>query len=133
MTRPSVLVVEDDASIRGVLQAALAAEGCEVLIAKDGASALDLAARRAPALILLDLRLPGMDGSEFARAYHQLPGRHAPTIVLSAAPDARELASELGVEAFVPKPFDLDDLMRLVERYLGRMPGPKSDSSRSGS
>ncbi len=127
MTRPSVLVVEDDASIRGVLQAALAAEGCEVLIAKDGRSALELATHRAPALILLDLRLPGMDGFEFSRAYHQLPGRHAPTIVVSAAPDARELASELGVEAFVPKPFDLDDLIRLIDRYLGRVPGAKSE------
>jgi CheY-like chemotaxis protein len=118
VTRPSILVVEDDEAIRGVLEAALVAEGYEVLIAKDGRSALELATRRTPALILLDLRLPGMDGSEFARAYHQLPGRHAPTIVLSAAPDARERASELGVRAFVAKPFDLDQLILLVERYL---------------
>ncbi|MDQ3870456.1 MAG: response regulator [Chloroflexota bacterium] len=123
VARPCVLVVEDDDSIRALLEAALSGEGYEVVAARDGRAALELASRRRPGLILLDLRLPGMDGTEFVHAYRQLPGRHAPTIVLSASPGAGEHASELGADAFIPKPFDVDEVIRLVDRYSRRAPG----------
>lgn len=114
-----VLVLDDDKAIRELLEDALSARGYEVVLARDARSALEQIAHNPPALILLDLRLRGMDGAEFARAYRRFPGRHAPTIVVSAADDAAAQARELGAQAHLRKPFDVDELIGLVERYAG--------------
>lgn len=115
-----VLVVDDDADIREAVELALSDEGYEVVAAPDGATALDLAAESPPALILLDLRMPVMDGSEFVRAYRRQPGPHASIVVLTAAYDAAGGAAEIQADGYLEKPFGLDELLETVGRYTRR-------------
>jgi CheY-like chemotaxis protein len=113
-----VLVVDDDDSIRQVVVAALQDEGYAVLEAHHGAAALDRLARHRVDLILLDMRMPVMNGWEFARAYGQRPGPHAPIITMTAATDAGRWGAEIGADTILGKPFDIDELLRAVEVCL---------------
>ena len=91
-----------------------------MLTAEHGAAALQIVASTTPAVILLDMRMPVMDGWEFAQAYRERPGPRAPIIVFTAARDAAERASEIWADAHLAKPFSLDDLIELVERLAPR-------------
>ena len=112
-----VLVVDDDEGVRELMVMALSSAGYEVVSAPDGAAALQLLATALPAVILLDLLMPTMDGWEFARLYEQRPGPHAPIIVLTAARDAQARAAEIKADAWLAKPFHLDALFACVEQY----------------
>lgn len=112
MTR--VLVIDDDASIRRVIAYALSDEGYHVDQASDGQEALDLIARRHPNVILLDMKMPGLDGWAFVQLYRQRYERRAPIIVLTAAQDAAKRSAEVKADGYVPKPFDLDLLIERV-------------------
>ena len=79
-----ILIADDDAATREFLSFALTDEGYEVHTVPNGAAALCAVAEHQPALILLDTRMPIMDGAAFVQAYHQRRGLHAPIIVLSA-------------------------------------------------
>ena len=116
-TGQPILVVDDDEMIRDFVGMVLTEEGFEVLTAPDGAAALDLADEHQPSLILLDMRMPGVDGWGFAHEYRQRPGPHAPIVVVTAAVDAAESAAEIAAEGYLAKPFDLDDLLQVVSRY----------------
>lgn len=117
--RPRVLVVDDDASIRQFLHLALSDRGYEVVLAEHGKAALVAISEAPPHLVLLDMRMPMMDGWSFAAAYRELPGPRAPVIVLTAARDAAEYASQIQADAFLAKPFALSDLFRLVSSFAG--------------
>jgi CheY-like chemotaxis protein len=110
-----VLVVEDDPSIRELVVLALGDEGHEVDEAPDGRTALEVVARRQPDVIVLDMKMPGMDGWQFARTYRERYGARTPIIVFTAATDAAARAAEVGAEAVVAKPFDLEALIERVE------------------
>jgi two-component system, chemotaxis family, chemotaxis protein CheY len=110
-----VLVVEDDDSIREMLELALADEGYEVLSAPNGAVALELLERAAPDVILLDMKMPVMDGWQFALNYQQRMCGQAPLIVFTAAQDPAVPAEEIAARHYLGKPFDLDDLLRAIE------------------
>ncbi|HZQ98660.1 MAG TPA: response regulator [Chloroflexota bacterium] len=112
-----VLVVDDDEAILDVVQMVLSEAGYEVLTAADGAEALAAADRRPPRVILLDMRMPVMDGWQFARAYRQAPGPHAPIVVVTAAVDAARRAAEVDAEDVLPKPFRVEELLAVVDRY----------------
>lgn len=112
-----VLVVDDDDTIRELIATALSDEGYEIQTAAHGADALDLIARWSPDLILLDMRMPVMDGWEFSEAYRQLPGPLAPIVVLTAGRDAASSASQVAAAGFVSKPFDLNGLLEVVARF----------------
>lgn len=112
-----VLVVDDDASIRDLIEMALADCGYAVEAAADGAAALEVIRYTRPSVILLDMRMPVMDGWEFSRAYRNLPGPHVPIVVLTAARDAGQRAAEISADAFLGKPFDLNDLLSIVAHY----------------
>jgi CheY-like chemotaxis protein len=113
-----ILVVDDDASIRSFIELALYTEGYQVVTAPNGALALhDVADHGEPDLILLDMRMPVMDGWQFAQAYRQRPAPHAPIIVMTAAQHAREWCAEVNADACLPKPFDLDALIACVEKF----------------
>lgn len=120
--RGPVLVVEDDPDLAGLLRMILADEGYAVETAANGAEALRNVAARMPAVILLDMRMPVMNGWEFARAFEARYGRAAPIVVVTAAEDARARAEEIGADAWLAKPFDLDDVLRVVAR-LGAAAG----------
>jgi DNA-binding response OmpR family regulator len=114
-----VLVVEDDQSIRELVVYALGDEGHEVDEATDGQSALDMIALRRPDVIVLDMKMPGMDGWQFARVYRERHGTETPIIVFTAAADAAARAAEVGAEAVVSKPFDLDALIERIQAVTG--------------
>ncbi len=111
-----VLLVDDDESIREFISQALADEGYEVTTATQGAAALDLLDERQPNLILLDLRMPVLDGWGFLEAYRGKPGPHAPVVALTASHDKATSRLPPGVSALIAKPFDLYELLDLVER-----------------
>lgn len=115
-----ILLVDDDASIREFVSLALTDEGYDVVTAQNGAVALNLIVQYPPALILLDMRMPIMDGWEFARAYRQTPGSKAPIIMLTAATDAEAFATQVGADDFLAKPFGLDELLDMVSRFIGQ-------------
>src|SRR5262245_17777894 len=85
MSGERVLLVDDDESIRQVVSIFLSDEGYEIAGAGNGREALELVTDFRPDIILLDLRMPVMDGWEFARTYRELPGPHAPIIAFVAA------------------------------------------------
>jgi CheY-like chemotaxis protein len=116
-----VLIVDDDPDILEFVSIALEDEGYNVASAPHGAAALERlnAGTATPDVILLDMRMPVMDGWEFARVYRQAPGPHAPIIVLTAAQDAAERAAQINAQAFLGKPFEIDELLNSIERVAG--------------
>ena len=113
-----VLLVEDEVSIAGLVRQLLTVEGIEVRTAANGRQALAALADKPARLILLDMRMPVMNGWEFAAAYRESPPPHAPIVVMSAGRDVARKAADVAAAAFIAKPFDLDELVRLVKRYL---------------
>jgi two-component system, chemotaxis family, chemotaxis protein CheY len=117
MNTKRILVVDDDNAIREFVEMALHDEGYEVAVAEHGLDALDRLHGKAVDLILLDMRMPVMDGWAFLNVYHDLPSPHVPVIAVSA--NARSLAATTeDVVAFLAKPYDLEELIDLIERYL---------------
>lgn len=90
-----------------------------MLTAEHGAAALEIVASTTPAVILLDMRMPVMDGWTFARHYRDAYQPGAPIVVCTAARDAGERAAQIGADGTLPKPFRLDDLLDTVERFVG--------------
>jgi urea transport system substrate-binding protein len=117
--RKRVLVVEDDEDVRVIVAMELEALGHEVVQAENGRAALEAIEQARPNLILLDMRMPVMDGWHFASELKRRHGRVAPIVVLTAAPDARERAREVGADGWLSKPFELAALFDVVTRQLG--------------
>jgi two-component system, chemotaxis family, chemotaxis protein CheY len=117
---PHVLVVDDDPDVRDLVEIVLSGGGYAVTTARDGAAALDLLRRTKADLILLDMRMPIMDGWEFARVYRQQPGPHAPIVAFTAARDAALRADEIQADGYLAKPFDVAELLELVARHTGQ-------------
>jgi CheY-like chemotaxis protein len=120
-----VLVVEDLPALRHLLALALADEGFAVHTAADGAEALAGLEEADPCLILLDLRMPVMDGHAFARAYRARGDADAPIVVMTAEARPGDLR-EIGPVHVVPKPFDLGELLPVVERWVRAHPPRRS-------
>lgn len=115
---PTVLVVDDDPGVLDVLSLALDAEGYDVVLARNGREALEQANKRRPKLMLVDLMMPIMDGWQFVRECRKLKNfMRTPVIILSAARNVEESTGDLGVQAVVAKPFNLDHLLRLVATH----------------
>jgi CheY-like chemotaxis protein len=114
-SRP-VLVVDDDPAIRDAVRDLLEDHGILVETATDGRDALNKVTARPPRLVLLDMRMPVMDGWGFARALRE-HGIFPPVVVMTAAADARRWAEEIGAIGVVAKPFGVDELIGAVRRY----------------
>lgn len=114
-----ILIVDDDRSILETISDLLRTEGYAVLTAGDGAEGLEVAVRARPSLVLLDMRMAGMDGWGFARGMRER-GLRFPVLVMTAASDARRWAEEIGADGYIAKPFDVDELLRLVDRFQER-------------
>jgi len=123
-----ILVVDDDATIRELIELALTDEGYEIIAARNGAEALAVVGAAPVDLILLDIRMPIMDGWTFARTYRDLPGPHAPIIVLTASRGTGEGAADVAVAAFLAKPFEIAPLLAAVAHALTSH-GPGTASS----
>jgi two-component system, chemotaxis family, chemotaxis protein CheY len=118
MPAERILIVDDDESIRQIVRLCLSDEGYEVCEAANGLAALEALETFRPNLILLDLRMPVMDGWEFARRYEMLPEPHAPIVAFVAALNAELECADLATAGILTKPFDLDELLSAVRGQL---------------
>jgi CheY-like chemotaxis protein len=113
-----VLVVDDDAGIQEMLEAALQDEGYRVVIARDGIEALEQIKQDIPAVILLDVMMPRMNGFEFAeKLKHDEHIPQIPIIVLTADGHAAQKAARIGATDWLEKPLDYDRLLDCVYSY----------------
>ncbi|HAA28804.1 MAG TPA: response regulator [Cyanobacteria bacterium UBA8553] len=119
--QPLVLVVDDNEDNLLLLTFLLEQLGCELLTAKDGKTALDLAKSYEPTLILLDMMLPDLDGMEVCSRLRQNPlTTNIPVIAVTAMarPEDRERILKAGCNEYVIKPYAVDELEMLLHRYL---------------
>jgi DNA-binding response OmpR family regulator len=116
---PLVLVVDDDPPMRQAIRWALEDEGLEVETAADGQQAVDLARQRRPSLVVLDIRLPVLDGFTVADELRAVHGPGLPILAISADGRITVKARRLGAYAHLAKPFELDELVLAVRRGLG--------------
>jgi CheY-like chemotaxis protein len=117
MPEQPILIIDDDPAIRETVAEILTSEGYRIATATNGMEGLDALDRVAPALVLLDMRMPMLDGWGFARAMRSR-GIRIPILVMTAAQDARRWAREIDADGYVAKPFDLLDLLEAVGRFL---------------
>lgn len=116
---PKVLIVDDDPDLRLLMEETLDLEGYRVASAVNGANALETIEREAmPDLILLDMKMPVMDGAEFARRFRARHDHASPIVVVTAAADASKSAEAIGARGWLGKPFDLDALLETVARLI---------------
>ena len=110
-----ILIAEDDQSILRMLHRALQREGYQVLTAPDGRQALALAEQHRPALLISDVRMPGMDGIQLVRSVHDRLQDSRPKVILMSA---FEVHVQHHADLFLPKPFDLGDLLDAIRRLM---------------
>ncbi len=118
-----ILVVDDDPEIRDFVKANLEREGFEIEVAGSGPEALELAGERPPALVLLDVMMPGMDGLTTLRHLrNDVPTANVPVVMLTAKPQAAERVKglDLGADDYITKPFEIDELVARVRSVIRR-------------
>ncbi|HPT55113.1 MAG TPA: Hpt domain-containing protein [Casimicrobium sp.] len=121
--KPLVLVVDDSLTVRKITTRLLEREGYRAMTAKDGLDALQVLADNNPDVILLDIEMPRMDGFEFAKTIKADNRQsHIPIIMITSrtAEKHRNHARELGVNEYVGKPYQDEELMALVAQYAGK-------------
>jgi two-component system KDP operon response regulator KdpE len=125
---PRILVIDDEPQIRRALKDALLDEGYNVTTAASGEEALRTLAEARPDLILLDLLLPGIDGTEFCRTARQYC--HAPIVVISVRDTERDKVNvlDLGADDYLTKPFGMDELLARIRAHLRRQPSAPEPS-----
>ncbi len=113
-----VLVADDEESITELVAFALELEGYVVIQAPDGPEALRLAKEEHPDLAMVDVMMPGLDGREVSRRLKEDPATSSiPVLLFSAAPNPD--LTEARADGFMPKPFDINQLVDTVRRYIG--------------
>ena len=124
ITRPLVLIAEDEATIQRVAVAAVTSLGYSVLLARNGAEALEMAQLYRPDLLLSDALMPKMDGREVCRQLKaEAKTRHIKVVVMTSAYTANkyktEAVREFQVDEYLPKPLAFKTLRALLQRHLG--------------
>jgi DNA-binding response OmpR family regulator len=111
-----VLVVDDDQATRAAERAVLSENGFRVTEARDGDEAMRAINSDPPALVILDIQMPGVDGPSFAREL-RMALRRVPLVILTGADDPKREADRCNAEAFLRKPFDGPELLKVVRRF----------------
>jgi DNA-binding response OmpR family regulator len=117
-----ILAVDDEPDILRLVSFSLSAKGFDVLEAADGTSAIEIAEREQPDLILMDVMMPALDGYEACRRLKENPSTaHIPVLMLSAKSQQaeRKAGLECGAEDYVCKPFTPKDLVAQINEVLG--------------
>ena len=111
------MVIDDDHGVREILSLALSAEGYEVESARDGAEGLAALASRPADVVIVDMRMPELDGGDFCRLYAEQTGGNGRVILMTAmaGPGTTDIP---GVVERIAKPFDLNDVFDIVARVL---------------
>lgn len=116
--RLPILVIEDDQAMRRMLETVLLDEGYTVMLARNGKEGLEMVARQRPALVLLDLMMPVMDGWQFLEAIKLLPDyADLPILLLSASRQIVNTARDNPVKGFISKPFELAKLLASIDQH----------------
>ena len=115
----SILVVEDDPDLLALMEMILDGEGYRVRTAREGGEALARVSEEMPRLVFLDMRMPGMNGWDFAREFRARHGAACPIVVVTAAEDARGRAEEISAQGWLAKPFEISDVLAAAQRYAG--------------
>lgn len=118
----SILAVDDSASMREMVAFTLKGAGYDVVEAKDGNEALDIAKGRKTDLVLTDVNMPGMDGITLIKALRALPDyKFTPILMLTteAGDGKRQEGKSAGATGWIVKPFDPDQLLSTVSKVLG--------------
>ncbi|MBI2762191.1 MAG: response regulator transcription factor [Chloroflexi bacterium] len=125
----TILIVEDEHAVARGIEYALQQEGYTVALARSGEEGLELAISQAPDLVILDVRLPGIDGFEVLRRL-RASGSRAPVLMLTARDDEvdKVIGLELGADDYVTKPFGLRELLSRVKALLRRAYGDLADA-----
>jgi CheY-like chemotaxis protein len=126
-TRPTILCIDDDPLVLGVCTMALENRGYRVVMATQGRAGIAIAQKERPALILLDVMMPGMDGFEVCRHLRDDPTlRHTPIILMTAMkePELDAKGAEAGATLSIRKPFDPEQIVNTVDQALGWKPRP---------
>ena len=125
----TILIVEDEYAVARGIQYALQQEGYDVTVARNGEEGLEFATQRAPDLVVLDVRLPGMDGFEILRRLRS-SGSKAPVLMLTARDDEvdKVVGLEMGADDYMTKPYGLRELMSRIRALLRRAFGDLSDA-----
>ncbi len=124
-----ILIVEDDPDILITLSEILEFEGYAVELATNGLHGLEIIERVRPSLIMLDMRMPVMNGWDLASTLRER-GVGVPILVMTAAQDARRWADEIGAQGYIEKPFHLTNLLNSIESLMGS--DPNGDGSGGG-
>lgn len=114
----TILVTEDDDDLRELVVMLLEEEGFLVETARHGREALQRVQQHMPDLILLDMKMPVMDGWAFAAELRARHDHRAPIVVMTAAEHASARAQEIGADGWLSKPFEHDDLIAMVKTHL---------------
>jgi CheY-like chemotaxis protein len=128
--RQGVLVIDDDDALCATIREVLGDEYA-VACARHGAAALDLVKIHEPAVILLDLRMPIMDGWSFVQQYRRGATAPARVVVMSGAADLATIARQLGADGHLKKPFEMSELQAIVATEIARRPSVRNESGRS--
>jgi DNA-binding response OmpR family regulator len=122
MAQPKkILVVDDEEQLTLAIKIRLQSKGYQVSTAKDGREALELATRERPDLVILDILMPVMDGYSCMRELNTKFGRgKLPVVILTARERMKDLFELEGIEDYVVKPFDHEDLLVRIERVFKR-------------
>ncbi len=115
----SILVVEDDPDLLALMEMILGDQGYRVRTAREGGEALARVGEEMPRLVFLDMRMPGMNGWDFAREFRARHGAACPIVVVTAAEDARRRAQEIAAQGWLAKPFEIADVLAAAARYAG--------------
>jgi len=113
-----VLIVDDDPDMIEVIELVLRDAGYPTRGALNGRQALEAVAAGMPALIVLDMLMPFMDGWQFAREFHARYGTGTPIVVATAAEHIDGSRGEVGAADVLPKPFEVSDLLRVVAQHV---------------
>ena len=121
MKNKTILIIDDEPDLVKLLEARLKKKEYEVLVAYDGESGLKLANDSSPNLIILDINMPKMNGLEFYNKMCNEQGHSkVPIVVLTARGELKDLFHEIKAEAFISKPFEIDQLLKEVETIIKR-------------
>lgn len=113
-----ILVVEDDPQVARLIALVLQRNGYDSQVVSDGQSALDRARSMMPSMIFADLTIKGMGGDALCSALKSQPEtQNIPYVVVSGDRDVAEKARRCGADDYMGKPFEFDDLIRLVTKY----------------
>jgi len=133
VTQPTICIVDDDLEVCDVLRITLETRNYRVLCANDGRAGLDLILSTRPDLILLDVKMPGLNGYEILNRIRQENGVSSiPVVILTSLTAGsqtsdREWRDKMGVADFLSKPFEPLDLARRIDQILGNESGKKRE------